>query len=53
MSDHRDYIPYVIYNKNLKNNKLFLFPPAEGGAESYINNIVSSLNNKNSCGIYT
>jgi len=46
VSDLKDYIPYFVYNNNIKNNKLFLFPPAEGGAESYMNNVVTRIENK-------
>ncbi|MBN8523547.1 MAG: hypothetical protein J0M23_06835, partial [Rickettsiales bacterium] len=46
ISDFNDFIPYVMFNSiNAKKNdsKLFIFPPANGGAESYFNNIVSKL----------
>ncbi|MBS0184832.1 MAG: hypothetical protein JSS34_00520, partial [Proteobacteria bacterium] len=49
MSDFPDFEPYVIVNnsKNEAKNNLFIFPPGHGGSESYFNNIVPELNNKN------
>ncbi|MHB9147992.1 MAG: thioesterase domain-containing protein [Candidatus Amoebophilus sp.] len=49
MSDFGDFQPYIVYNESVKdnNNRLFLLPPGEGGAESYINTIVPQLPEKN------
>jgi non-ribosomal peptide synthase protein (TIGR01720 family) len=52
MNDFDDFQPYVTYNGNIQgsniiNNRLFIFPPGHGGAESYFNNIVLRLCNKN------
>ncbi len=47
MSDFDDFEPYVILNDNINytniNNNLFMFPPGDGGAESYFNNVVTNL----------
>ena len=45
MSDFNDFEPYVIFNDSppIESNKLFIFPPGDGGAESYVNNIVQGL----------
>jgi amino acid adenylation domain-containing protein/non-ribosomal peptide synthase protein (TIGR01720 family) len=49
MSDCMDFQPYIIYNEAVKgnNNRLFLLPPGDGGAESYISTIVPQLPEKN------
>ena len=49
MSDFDKFEPYIVYNENIKgnNNRLFVFPPGIAGAESYFNNIVPRLHNKN------
>ncbi len=40
--------PYLIFNDHAENSKncLFIFPPGDGGAESYLNNIVPFLNER-------
>jgi amino acid adenylation domain-containing protein/non-ribosomal peptide synthase protein (TIGR01720 family) len=45
MSDFEDFQPYVIFNQNAQDDRqpIFILPPGEGGAESYINNIVPQL----------
>lgn len=44
MSSLPDFDPYVLFNENTKNSpSLFILPPAEGGAESYFNNLVPAL----------
>ena len=49
MSDFNDFEPYVIFNEAVKGNynRLFMFPPGDAGAESYFNNIVPKLQDKN------
>lgn len=39
-----DFVPYILSNED-KNPALFILPPGEGGAESYLNNIAKHLNN--------
>ncbi len=49
-SDFKDFDPYVLFNRTeqtRRQSRLFLFPPGEGGAESYFNNIVPNLKNIN------
>ncbi len=48
MSDYPDFQPYIICNKKsaLSNDTVFIMPPGEGGAESYLNNIVPELQSK-------
>jgi amino acid adenylation domain-containing protein/non-ribosomal peptide synthase protein (TIGR01720 family) len=40
--------PYLSINDHIinKNHCIFIFPPGDGGAESYLNNIVPFLNNR-------
>jgi non-ribosomal peptide synthase protein (TIGR01720 family) len=49
MSDFEDFQPYIIYNEGVQgnHNRLFLLPPGDGGAESYISTIVPQLPEKN------
>jgi len=49
MSDFEDFEPYVVFNETVKGNtnRLFMFPPADAGAESYFQNIVPKLHKKN------
>jgi len=43
-SDFKNYEPYIQLNKsNNKSNPIFIFPPGDGGAESYYHNIVPKL----------
>lgn len=35
--------PYILVNEHKQNPTLFIFPPGEGGAESYLNNIAKQL----------
>ncbi len=44
-SDFIDYDPYMSFNKN-DGAPLFMFPPGDGGAESYLNNLIPKLGNK-------
>ena len=46
ISDFKDYQPYVIFNENTSSGKVFILPPGEGGAESYINTLLPKLNSK-------
>ena len=49
-SDFRDFNPCVYFNSSTHisyQNRLFIFPPGEGGAESYFNNIVPKLEDIN------
>lgn len=47
ISDFNDFTPYIVLNEySNTRNCLFIFPPGEGGAESYLNNIVPKLNMK-------
>ncbi|MBU6184664.1 MAG: hypothetical protein KGO98_05325 [Rickettsiales bacterium] len=43
ISDFKEFEPYVLFNAEKENNKLFIFPPADGGAESYFNNLATEL----------
>ena len=45
-SDYNDFIPYEIINPEINEDPIFIFPPANGGAESYYNNLVPKLKNK-------
>lgn len=45
LSDFIDYTPYVTFHNN-DNTPLFMFPPGDGGAESYFNNLVPMLSTK-------
>ncbi len=48
--DFNDFYPYVLFNQKKliqPQNRLFLFPPGEGGAESYFNNVILNLENIN------
>lgn len=40
---HINFDPYIIVNKGNAKKTLFIFPPGEGGAESYLNNIVKHI----------
>ncbi|MBP9691731.1 MAG: amino acid adenylation domain-containing protein [Alphaproteobacteria bacterium] len=47
ISDFDNFEPYLAFNTHLDTkNHLFIFPPGEGGAESYLNNIVPQIKNK-------
>ncbi len=49
-ADFKDFEPYVLFNgieQTRYQSRLFLFPPGEGGAESYFNNIVPKLKDLN------
>ena len=47
ISDFKDFKVYERLNSLKKENgTIFVFPPAEGGAESYFNNIVPKLNER-------
>jgi thioesterase domain-containing protein len=44
MGDFNGFDPYIILHRTVKNNnRLFLFPPGGGGAESYLRNITLKL----------
>jgi amino acid adenylation domain-containing protein/non-ribosomal peptide synthase protein (TIGR01720 family) len=48
MSDFDDFKPYIeINNAKLQEVRLFVFPPGDGGVESYLNNIVPKLKHSN------
>ena len=40
---HSDFEPYIILNEKTTKPTLFILPPGEGGAESYLNNIAKHL----------
>ena len=41
-SDFDDFTPFIKYD-NLSANNLFMFPPGDGGAESYMRNLIPKL----------
>jgi N-(5-amino-5-carboxypentanoyl)-L-cysteinyl-D-valine synthase len=41
--DANDFDPYILVNEGASGDILFLLPPGEGGAESYLNNIARHL----------
>jgi N-(5-amino-5-carboxypentanoyl)-L-cysteinyl-D-valine synthase len=41
--DANDFDPYIFVNEGAEGDILFLLPPGEGGAESYLNNIARQL----------
>ncbi|HEY5027564.1 MAG TPA: condensation domain-containing protein, partial [Candidatus Angelobacter sp.] len=41
--DANDFDPYILVNEGAAGEILFLLPPGEGGAESYLNNIARQL----------
>jgi len=41
--DENDFEPYILVNEGVPGEILFLLPPGEGGAESYLNNIARQL----------
>ena len=43
----QDYEPYISNNSNTLESTIFLLPPGEGGAESYLNNIAKNLSQYN------
>lgn len=47
--DFKDFEIYIQYasNESRKSKTCFLFPPGEGGAESYINNLIPTLSELN------
>ena len=42
-SDLESFEPYIIVNEDVVENTLFVLPPGEGGAESYLRNIAREL----------
>jgi hypothetical protein len=44
-NDFSDYNPYVVFHGN-SDAPIFIFPPGDGGAESYFNNLVPFLDKK-------
>jgi len=49
--EFKEYDPYIVLETNIKNSipemNLFMLPPAESGAEAYINNLAQKLCNMN------
>ncbi len=45
-SDFQDFVPYEILNQHLNEEPVFIFPPGNGGAESYHRNLISVLEDK-------
>jgi N-(5-amino-5-carboxypentanoyl)-L-cysteinyl-D-valine synthase len=49
ISDFNEFEPYVIFNEKIRSHedRIFIFPPVTGGAESYFHSITPRVDNKN------